>query len=111
MAGQVLGQFVVRPVQVVDDEAEVVLAPAQLAEGVRQELRRVPRVGQQRRRLDVRVPGVQVGHDARVDEEQVRHELDGAARAQARVAVEDLDSVDAQFRCRRQPSVERCNVR
>jgi hypothetical protein len=97
VTGQVVAQLVVRPVQVVEHERELV-ADAELAVDVRQELGRVPGVSHQRRRLDVAVLLVQLRHHRRVDEEQVGHELDVAAR-HGRVTVQDLDAVQRQFGC------------
>ena len=59
---------------------------------MREELRRVPRRNDERRRLDVAVFGVQLTDDLGIDEQQVADEVDVAAR-HGRVAVKDPDAV------------------
>lgn len=56
------------------------LARAQLAVRVGQELRRVPRRRDERRRLDVAMAGVQLSDHRRVDKQQIANKLDVAQR-------------------------------
>ena len=85
-----------RSIEIIKRECELI-AHAQVAVHVRQELRRVPRVRHERRRLDVAVLLIQFAHDARIDKQQVSDELNVAA-GHGRVAVQDFDAIHAQFR-------------